>query len=408
MSELCVKCKGRGWCRKSCPILESIREFQPRIEKEFSGSSPPEVFIGKANYPKVFTGILAPAEYGNTETASMPELWHANKLDIPSILKMRAGLIYSRFISDIHSPVYSDYNKTRNFQVMQEVAMASKSVSLEFKLKEKPIIKMHVDNFSPVIGNPALLDTARFQENTHIERKVDYLVNDADVKASLALNELYKSNIPVSNMIKILSVGSLGLKKQRKLVPTRWAVTAVDSTLSNQLIDRIRFYKQISEFLLFNSEYLGNHYEILMIPGEFSYEVMEAKMPASVWNPSGLKTFFCIDHEDWYGRKDYAANCAGGYYAPRLAVSEWLGKNQRQASVLVMRECRPEYWAPCGVGILREICRAALEKKPERFSNMKDALNASQKRMRLKISDFVNASNLCKKLKEQTRLSAWI
>ena len=104
MSELCVKCKGRGWCGKFCPILSSIREFQPKIKKEFSGSSPPEIFVGKANYPHVFTGIMAPAEYGSTENLSMPELWHKNKIDIPSIISMRSKLIYSRFVSDIKQP----------------------------------------------------------------------------------------------------------------------------------------------------------------------------------------------------------------------------------------------------------------------------------------------------------------
>jgi len=406
MSELCIRCKGKGYCGKLCPILSSIKQFQPKIEKEFSGSSPPEVFIGRANYPNVFTGILAPVEHGSTETLSMPELWHKNKLDIPSILSMRSKLIYSRFTSNIKQPE-KGWN-ARNFEVLQEVAMASKSVSLEFKLKKRPLVKVHMNNFTPIIGNPAPLENARLQENPRVERKVDYLVNDTDAKASLALQELHKSGIQTSNMINILSAGMLGMKKRRRLVPTRWAVTAVDSTLSNNLIERIRYEKQISDFMLFNSEYLGNHYEILMLPAEFSYEVMEAKMPSSVWNPQGIKTFFCIDYEDWYGRKDYAENCSGGYYAPRIAVAEYLAKIGRQASVVVMRECRPEYWAPCGVGILREVCRDALQKKPENFSDLKEALNASQKRMRLNVSEFASRSSIIEKFRKQTRINQWL
>lgn len=405
MSELCVKCKGRGWCGKFCPILSSIKEFQPKIKKEFSGSSPPEIFVGKANYPHVFTGIMAPAEYGNTETLSMPELWHKNKIDIPSILSMRSKLIYSRFVSDINQPK-KGWNP-RNFDILQEVAMTSKSVSMEFKLKRKPSIRMQLNNYIPIIGNPAPLENARFQENPKVEKKVEYLVNDKDAKASIALNELHKSGIEVSNMIKILSAGMLGIGKNRKLVPTRWAVTAVDSTISNNLIDKIKYNKQISDFRLFNSEYLGNHYEILMMPAEFSYEVIEAKMPSSVWNPSGLKTFYCIDYESWYGRKNYAENCAGGYYSPKLAVAEYLYQNQKQASVLIMRECRPEYWAPCGVGILREICRDALSKKPEIFQDLHSALNSSQSRMRLKVSEFATRSTIIQNFKKQTRINQW-
>jgi hypothetical protein len=406
MSELCIKCKGRGWCRKPCTILESIKKFQPKIGKEFSGSSPPEVFIGRVNYPNVFTGILAPSEHGSTETLSMPELWHRNNFDIPTILSMRSKLIYSRFISNVKQPVRS-WNEKR-LEILQEVALASKSVSLEFKLKKKPSIKMQVDRFSPIIGNPAPLENARFLENPKIEKKVDYLVNDNDAKSAVALQELHKSGIPVSSIIKVLSAGMLGLKKQRKLVPTRWAITAVDSTISNQFIEKIKYNKQISDFMLFNSEYLGNHYEILMLPSEFSYEVIEAKMPSSVWNPEGMGTFFCIDYEDWYGRKDYAENCAGGYYAPRLAASEYLDKTQRQASVLVMRECRPEYFAPCGVGILREICRWAFHKKAEHFSDLKEALAKAQSRMRIDVSEFAKRSSVMQRFRKQTRLNQWL
>jgi len=406
MSELCIRCKGRGWCGKSCPILASIKKFQPKIEKEFSGSSPPEVFIGRFNYPNVFTGILSPAEYGSTEMLSMPEIWHHNRFDIPTILSMRSKLVYSRFISDIKQPGKGWQEK--KLEILREVALASKSVSLEFKLKKKPAVRMQLDRFNPIIGNPAPLENVRFQENPKIEKKVDYIANDVDVKSTVALQELHKSGIQVSNIIKVLSAGVLGLKKQRKLVPTRWAVTAVDSTLSNQMIEKIRYYKQISDFMLFSSEYLGNHYEILMLPSEFNFEVIEAKMPSSVWNPEGIQTFFCIDYESWYGRKDYAENCGGGYYSPRLAIAEYLDRIQRQASVLVMRECRPEYYAPCGVGILREICRNAVQKKPEHFSDLKEALRIAQSRMRIKIPEFIKQSSVIKKFKIQTRLADYL
>ena len=62
-----------------------------------------------------------------------------------------------------------------------------------------------------------------------------------------------------------------------------------------------------------------------MIPEVFSYEVIEAKIPGSVWNP-GEYLSFMQDYESWYGRKDYAEEVAGGYYAVRLPVAEFLIK----------------------------------------------------------------------------------
>ncbi len=400
MESLCIKCKGKGYCGKPCKIMAQFKSFLPKPKEEFSGSSPPEIFVGRFGYPEVFAGILSPEEYGNTSHLSMPEEWFAEKADILKILSYRSQMIYSRFTSSI-KPKQGD---NRLKETMQEVALTSKPVSMEFKLKKKPSVKFQFDSYSPIIGNPAPLIRARFEENVKIERKVDYLTSDIDAKSETAMSELYKSRIPVSNIIKILSAGMVGLKMRRKLVPTRWAITATDSNLSELLMDKIRYYQQISDFTLFNSEYLGNHYEILLIPSEFSYEVIEAKFPGSVWNPNGNDIPVMADYEDWHGRKDYASNVTGGYYSPRLAVCEYLNAIRRQASVLVWRECKPEYWAPLGVGILREACRDAMHKKPEKFNNLNDALNTMQTRMKLKIETFIKHSQLVKNYKTQRKL----
>jgi hypothetical protein len=391
-------CKGKGLCGKPCPILAKLREFQPKIKEEFSGSSPPEIFVGRHDYPFVNTGILSPAEHGQTEYLSMPEIWHQNNSSIQDILNFRSRMIYSRFKSNIHS------KSGRFLSVMKEVAMASKATDMEFKLEKKPSLKMHLENRMPLIGNPAPLKAVRFTENIKVERKVDYLVNDTDVKSRTAMQEMHNSGIQTSSIIKLLSAGLLGEKQSRKLVPTRWAITATDSNLSELMLKEIRYFPLISDYQLFNAEYLGNHYEIIMLPGAFSYEVLEAKMQGSVWNPSEELHFMC-DYENWYGRKDYAENVAGGYYAVRLPVSEYLSRIKKQASVLIMRECRPEYWAPCGVGILRECTRSAFQKSPEHFNTLQEALNKSQTRMRLPASEFTKRSTLIKEFNLQRKLS---
>ena len=402
----CAICKGRGLCGKPCPILQQFKQFQAKIKTDFSGSSPPDVFVGRHNYPNVFTGILAPQDHGDTEELSMPEVWHEKNVGIQDILSYRSRLIYSRFTANIKSRV------ERNLDVMKEVAMASKPADVEVHLKRKPSLKIHADPFMPIIGNPAPLNWARLQENIKVEGKVEYLVSDTDVKSATALTELHDSNISVSSMIKLLSAGLLGMKTRRKLVPTRWAITAVDSTISELLLDKIRYYPQISEFLLFNAEYIGNHYEIILFPKEFSFEVIEAKMPGSVWNPAGVdkgsQPLMMQDYENWHGRKDYAAEVTGGYYVARIALAEYLSRIRKQASCLVLRECRPEYYAPCGVGVLRETCRDAFSKKPEVFQTAQQALNAAQQRMKLPVSKFLEKSQLWSEFKVQKRIFDFI
>jgi len=400
--ELCSKCKGRGWCGKPCPILKKFLEFLPKIKTHFSGSSPPEIFVGRYGYPNINTGILSPPEYGEIGEYSMPEIWYEKNFDIEKILNLRGKLIYARFKSKV-----KDAGKQKRFlRLMQEISMADKDVDTEIFLEKPPKQNLNLDSHTPVIGNPAPLKSARLEENPHVPKKIDYLVSDTDIKAVNAITELYKSKIPVSNIIKVLSAGLLGKKTKRKLVPTRWSITATDDTISKLLLEKIRYYPEISEILLFHSEYLGNHYEFLLLPDKFSFEVIEAKMPGSVWNPSLTSSVYLAqDYESFSGRKYYASNVTGAYYANRLALCEYLEQKRRQASCLVIRECREEYYAPLGVGILREASRAAFEQKPETFPTIQEALNHAQKRMKLPVSLFKNKSWLLRQYGKQKRLS---
>jgi len=403
-SELCARCKGKGLCGKPCKILGKISSFMPKTKLQFSGSSPPEIFVGRVGYPEINTGILAPQEYGSNEIMSLPELWHSNSLSIEQILAMRSQMIYSRFKSNI-----KDARKSGRFlSIMQEISMSNKSVSTEFILKKPAKPRMLFDTHIPLIGNPAPLQSVRLEENPHIEEKVDYLVSDTDNKASNSIIELYSAKIETSNIIKILSAGLLGLKSRRKLVPTRWAITATDDTISKSMLERIRFYQELSEILVFTSEYVGNHYEFLLLPDKFSFEVIEAKIPGSVWNPFSQNNLFMQDYEQFNGRKTYADNVTGAYYSNRLALAEYLTSIKRQASCLVLREARPEYYAPLGVGILRETSRQAFKNQPEKHETIDSAFNSMQQRMILPINLFRDKSQLLKNYRKQTRLSNWL
>jgi hypothetical protein len=406
-SELCARCKGRGWCGQPCKIWGKLKSYLPKKKTHFSGSSPPEIFVGRQGYPYVNTGILSPNEYGNTQEMSLPEIWHKKNLSISQILGYRSQLIYSRFKSKVSDPRKSGIKKNKFLNIMQEISLADKSVSTEVFLKKPVRFKLEIDKSHPIIGNPAPLKYARLEENPHIARKVDYLVNDTDNRSVCSIIELYKSDINVSNIIKVLSAGMLGLKKNRRLVPTRWSVTATDDTISKFLLDKIRYYKEISEIMVFNSYYLGNHYEFLLFPDKFSFEVIEAKMSGSVWNPFSNRVLFMKDYESFNGRKKYASEVTGAYYVNRLALCEYLEKVKKQACCLVLREARPEYDAPLGVGILRQASRQAFKSKPERFDTINEAFTAMQKRMKLPVSEFRKRSKVLENYGKQKRLSEW-
>lgn len=364
--------------------------------KDFTGTSPPSIFVGRHLYPKVFVGVLSPPEqHESTQVLDSPEDWYKEKASIGQILGYRGQMVYSRF------QTLSVNAKPGNLeQIVQEVSMADRSADVEVNLQSKPQFGFDFDSWSSPVGSPANVLKLRLTSNPHVERKVDYITSDTDLNASRALEELHAHGVPVSRLQKIFSAGLLGVPFQRKFVPTRWSVTAVDDIIGKSLVKEIRFMPEVSEYILFHNEYLGNHYEILLMPGEYQYELVEA------WNNMG-STGFSSDYEPNRGIKGYADNTQGAFYSGRLAVAEYMHGIKRQASVLIVREILPSYDVPLGIWQMRETVRGAFEKDPEKFDSLQAALQKLSSRVTVGMR-WKEKSSLLRNMREQSKISSFV
>lgn len=383
MDSLCIKCKGKGLCGKPCRILNKFVDNAPKLKLHFSGKSAPELFVGRIGYPYINSGILAPSENDNISNFATAEEWSANNFSIENVLRLRGQLIYGK--SKMHIKVESKLK-----QVTQELALSSKPVLTEIFLKKKPTTEFTPDSVFRPMTNPAPLKKAILEENPKVTKKVDYLTSDYDVKATTALEELYKSNIKVDHLQKLLSIGLLGTKIKRKMVPTRWSITATDDTISKQQLEKIRYYPEINQITLFSGNFVGNYVEALLLPGYFSFEAIEAWKAGNFY--AGETTQISQDYEGFNGRKKYASNITGGYYAMRLPLTEYLIKIKRQATVFIFREIRPEYYAPLGVGVVRETARRAFSNQPKYFDTIEDAFKDIQTRIQIPMEEIKQRS----------------
>jgi len=257
--------------------------------------------------------------------------------------------------------------------------------------------------------NPAPLKKAQLEENPKVHKKVDYLTSDYDVKAAQALKELYKTNIKVDHLQKLLSIGLLGVKLNRRMVPTRWSITATDDTISKHQLEKIRYYQEINQITLFSGNFVGNYIEALLLPGRFSFEAIEAWIPGSIYTDKGSisKTQFSQDYEGFFNRKKYASNITGGYYAMRLPTTEYLEKIKRQAIVFILREIRPEYYAPLGVGIVRECTRRAFNNSSKTFDTIDEAFQDMRSRINLDLELVKKKSWVLENYGRQRGLGEW-
>jgi hypothetical protein len=387
-------------------LMDKVKFWKATIEaaKDFTGTSPPSVFVGKYGYPKVFVGVLAPPLHEEPEQAAMldsPERWYANRATISQILNFRGQMIYSRTTMPVKSASSASNAPGKLVDTMQEIAMVKKPADIEVQLKKQPTFNMRFDTWATPVGNPAPLERVRLTENPVIERKVDYLVSDTDLKAQDAVGRLYEYGLPVSRIQKIFSAGLLGVRFQRKFVPTRWGITAVDDMLGKRMVERVKQHQQLGEFRLFSNEYLGNHYEVLLIPGPYEYELVES------WDVTDPRPKIGSDYEDFHMRKEYASNTEGAFYSGRLAIAEYLDSIKRQSAALIVREVRPEYYAPMGIWQLRETVRGAFKQQFERFDTLAAAVDRLSRRM-IVGRKWIVKSNLLRNRREQTRVRQFL
>lgn len=377
-------------------------QIQYAVKSENFSSDSYSVFVGRFNYPNINVGVLAPPEHKEDAWLyDAPSFWSQNNFHIPKIVDLRSSLLNNRFVSNV-----LDARKQKKYlELTKEVAMASKPVALEINLKDKPKFRLQLNDYALPMGPPAILKNIFLTENPKIERKVDYIVSDADLKANDAIITLYQNKIEENSLTKLLSVGNLGLKKDRKLVPTRWSITSVDSNIGNFLIKKIKDYDETGYFVFFGN-YLGNYFLILMFPEVWNYELFETYVSPYTTPNSNLK--YTTDYEPYNGRKKYAEQTAGGFYAARIAIAEKLNEMRRQASVLALRFITEEYTIPLGVFVVREAVRKAMNSKPIQFSS-KDLMLEYAKKLAFKKFNFnldkmLEKSILLMSIKQQSKL----
>ncbi|MBR9698859.1 hypothetical protein GOV09_00175 [Candidatus Woesearchaeota archaeon] len=380
--------------KRDCPICAkaySRLRIKERITKESFSTDAVAPFIGRYGYPEVNIGLLAPPEEDKEAWLyDAPKEWSAKQFEIPQIIDYRSALINSRTKGNVKQT-------SRFLALNQEVSMSSKPVQVEIDLKGKPRFWMKYDSLLAPSGPSGQLKKASLTENPSIPGKVEKAFYDTDLKAAEALTTLFDSHFDENYLSRILSTGTLGIGANRKLVPTRWSITATDDTLGKHLIKEVKDYSETG-FHAFFGGHLGNYYLILSFPDVWSYELIEM----AVSNPYEYGT----DHESYGGRTAYAENTAGGYYTVRLAILEKLRKIKRQGSFLALRFVTGDYTLPLGVWVTREAARKAMLQGTEFASKelmMKYVQTLVRKKFGFDIHPILRQSKLLKN-QQQSKL----
>ena len=370
-------------------IEENWKEYLSKYGHLFSsnylsGTSPPSVFVGSYNYPKVGVGPMVPPIHGDTSLLDIPEKWIGKTLE--EIVNFRLNLI--RGIQKI--PVTE--TQGRYIENLQDVAMSSKPIDSDIEFHKNTIPVASIDSESAPFGPLGEIKKIKFSGSTS-EKSIEKVYYDKDLKAQDAVLNLYNSGIEISQIQKCFSIGMLGQK--RRLVPTRWSITATDDIISNSLVSEILDFDLIDSCRVFTFNHLGNSFSVILFPHRWLFEMEEA------WYTEQGRIGFGSDIEDARGI-DHPPKIAGAYFAAKLGVAEYLAANQIQAAVLVLREIRPEYAVPVGVWQIREGIREAMKQRPFIADSLDEGIDYACKPLSISKSEWLAKGDLLKLIKQKS------
>ena len=347
------------------------------------GASPPSVFVGSYGYPKVSVGPMVPPMHGDTTLLDSPELWVGKSLE--EIVNFRLSLIRGIKNIPINEP------NGRYIENLHEVAMSSRPIDSELQFYKNPKPVASIDGESAPFGPVGEVASAKFS-STSSDKSIQRAYYDHDLKAQDAVVSLYNRGIEISKIQKCFSVGMFG--KKRKLVPTKWSITATDSIIAESLVSEILEFDLIDSCRVFSHDHLGNLFSVVLFPHRWLFENQEA------WH-TGNGIGFGSDIEDAKGI-DHPPVTAGAFFAAKLGVAEYLLEKKCQASALVLREIRPEYAVPVGVWQIREAIRSAMKNEPYIAENFDDGVSFAAKRMSVSKSEWLSKGDMLSMLKQKS------
>jgi hypothetical protein len=365
------------------------------VGKEMEGSSPPSVFIGSWNYPDVYAGPMIAPRHGDTTIMDMPESWIAGNLTQEEIIGYRLNLVRGKSMANA-----SDLT-SRYVEKLQEISLSSSSIESEVAFSSIPSGTTFSEEHTP-FGPSAAIE--RFEiESGRWDHHLEKVFYDTDLRSAEAVINLHRQNVPFSCIQKAFSVGTMGVNRNRHLVPTRWSITACDTLIGDRLLNAVKKNPVIDTWRVHQFSSLHNNYAVILMPTGWQYEWSEAFLKVL-----GNEELVFSDHEGNKKKTEYS-HLGGCYYSCKMAVLEALARQQEQAGAIILREAHRGY-IPMGVFNVRENVRGAMRQPAREFEDIRSALSHISESFSLPMTRFIKEGALLRETirQRQFRLNDFI
>ena len=353
------------------------------MEKEIHGSSPPSVFIGSWNYPDMYAGPMITTAHGDTAIMDTPESWISGNKTQEEIIGYRMNLVRGKRM------VNATDLGSRFVEKLQDISLSAASIESEVEFTSTPAGTSFSEEHTP-FGPSAPIE--RFEiETGRWDRDLEKVFYDTDMRAGDAVFDLHRKGVLFSGIQKAFSVGTMGRANARHLVPTRWSITACDTTIGDRLLTDVKKCPVIDTWRVHEFSSLHNNYAVILMPTHWQYEWSEAFL-----HVLGNEELVFSDHEGRRKKTEYS-HLGGCYYSCKMAVLEALAREQKQAGAIILREALHGY-VPMGVFNVRENVRNAMNQPSQEFEDLKSALTHVSGKFTLPLKRFIEEGALLRNM----------
>ena len=364
------------------------KTLKPTKEIEGFGSAP---IIGEKNYP-----FLQIHNSSNEDKEN-------NFMNTNKIVKQGYKDIFQLKAKNILGSTQNTHIKQTTDRVNNEIIDIYKSKrAIEFNSTFETEIKFDkvlTNKMAGVMGSKNELESLNATENTTTSKQIEkYSTNDA--KAKEACIKLYEQGKNEQQIIHLLALGVFGVNINKKLVPTRWAITAYDKMIESHLHKQILKYNPINQYEVYYCQNKSDTHVNILLPDHYMGTHTEDWSNSQSPGMGGHNT-------DIFNNQNKIPTPeplnSGGYYATKIALNEHLQERKKQAAAIMIRVII-DYDVPLGVVFVRECVRESFNNQIFKTSSFQELTEFIKTKFPTHYKHFIN-SNVLKEQKKQTKLN---
>lgn len=365
-------------------------EFKPAKELTTYSTLP---LLTSKTYPQISTYQVTNTDIENTQFNQNEFV----KKDYSHILKHKA-----RSVVATSQPQHKTQTKKQLQEDLTLLYSSKKAVESEHIFEDElKIGNILSSKTAGLLGNSTPLLKINTYDNISISKHLEKH-QQGETKAKDAIIELYERGFNDTQIRTLLSLGTFGLDKNKVLVPTKWSISACDSVLEQYLYTKIINYRIGEEYLVFEHNDKGNHFIICFLPNQFCSDVIE-----TYTNSDNIQ----VVEEDFVPFSNKLSTkepeCAGGYWATKLAMLEKINSLKKQYACISIRIIN-NYEIPLGVIFVRESVREAINKKPIFKTLNKEEFEQFLENNYLNHFKFYKNSKFHKEISNLKHLNKWM